>query len=139
VLNGDISNGTPSRIIVTYDYITREVPVPKKILGVVVGTSHTREIDPVSLSALSRLSAKVDVRLELAVFHADDVKADEILADLDRRSWQPFNYARGYESAMELVSVLPYRPEVLGVIDVADRAAGYGTYAISLDYLARAI
>lgn len=139
MLNGDISNGVPGRIIVTYDYITHDVPTPKKFLGVVVGTAHTRQVSSETLSLLSRLSAKVDARLELAVFQADDTQAEEILDDLDRRSWQPFNYARGYESAFAFVSDLPYRPEVMGVIDIPERAGAYGSYAISVDYLARAI
>lgn len=136
---GDISNVIPGRIIVTYDYVTVDAPQPKRLLGVVVGTTHVRQISSATLSLLSRLTAKVDARLELAVFDADDDEADKVLAEIDKRSWQPFNYARGYNSPLELVSDLPYRPEVLGVIDVADRMPAYGSYGISMDYLARAI
>ena len=136
---GDISNAIPGRIIVTYDYVTYDSPRPKKFLGVVVGTTHVRQISSATLSLLSRLTAKVDARLELVVFGADDDEADAVLAEIDRRSWQPFNYVRGYESPMALVSDLPYRPEVLGVIDVAERMPAYGSYGISMDYLARAI
>lgn len=139
MLNGDISNGVPGRILVTYDYVTHDVPRPKKLLGVVVGTTTTREVSAATLSLLGRLAAKVDARLELVVFDADDVKADATLSELDRRSWHPFNYVRGYDSAYELVSDLPYRPEVMGVIDINERAAAYGSYGISIDYLARAI
>lgn len=136
---GDISNAIPGRIIVTYDYLTYDSPRPKKMLGVVVGTTQVRQISSPTLSLLSRLTAKVDARLELAVFGVDDAGADEILGEIDKRSWQPFNYARGYESPFALVSDLPYRPEVLGVIDDADRMGTYGSYGISMDYLARAI
>lgn len=136
---GDISNSIPGRIIVTYDYVTYESPQPKKFLGVVVGTKEVRQVSTPTLSLLSRLTAKVDARLELAVFDATDTEADEILADIDKRSWQPFNYARGYASPLALVSDLPYRPEVLGVIDIEDRMGAYGSYGISMDYLARAI
>ena len=104
-----------------------------------VGTKHQRVVSTPTLSLLSRLTEKVDVRLELVVFGADDDEADEALADIDRRSWQPFNYARGYESPFALVSDLPYRPEVLGVIDIAEREAAYGSYGISMDYLARVL
>ena len=136
---GDISNAIPGRIIVTYDYVTVDAPKPKRLLGVVVGTTHVRQISSPTLSLLSRLTAKVDARLELVVFDADDDEADHVLAEIDKRSWQPFNYARGYESPLALVSDLPYRPEVLGVIDVPDRMGAYGSYGISMDYLARAI
>lgn len=136
---GDISNAIPGRIIVTHDYVTYDAPRPKKLLGIVVGTAHERQVSSETLSLLSRLTAKVDARLELVVFDTDDSGADEVLAEIDKRSWQPFNYARGYESPMALVSDLPYRPEVLGVIDVAERMPAYGSYGISMDYLARAI
>lgn len=136
---GDISNSIPGRIIVTHDYVTDDKAVPKKWLGVVVGTNHVRQISTPTLSLLSRLTAKVDARLELAVFDADDDEADRLLAEIDKRSWQPFNYARGYASPLALVSDLPYRPEVLGVIDVPERMGAYGSYGISMDYLARAI
>lgn len=136
---GDISNALPGRVIVTYDYITHEVPRAKKMLGIVVGTSHDRKVSSDTLSLLSRLTAKVDARLELVVFGSDDDGADQVLAEIDKRSWQPFNYARGYESPLALVSDLPYRPEVLGVIDAAERMPAYGSYGISMDYLARAI
>lgn len=136
---GDISNAIPGRIIVTYDYVTYDAPRPKRLLGVVVGTTHVRQISSPTLSLLSRLSAKVDARLELAVFDASDEEADQVLSEMDKRSWQPFNYARGYDSPLALVSDLPYRPEVLGVIDVDERMGAYGSYGISMDYLARAI
>lgn len=136
---GDISNSIPGRIIVTYDYVTYESPQPKKFLGVVVGTKEVRQVSTPTLSLLSRLTAKVDARLELAVFGATNQQADDLLADIDKRSWQPFNYATGYASPLALVSDLPYRPEVLGVIDIEDRMGAYGSYGISMDYLARAI
>lgn len=139
MLGGDLSNEVPRRILVTYDYITYDAPSPKKLLGVVVGTKHTRMVSTATLSLLSRLTERVDVRLELVLFGTSDEEADQALADMDRRSWQPFNYARGYESPLALVSDLPYRPEVLGVIDVDERAAAYGSYGISMDYLARVI
>jgi hypothetical protein len=135
---GDISNSIPGRVIVTYDYVTYDVPSPKKILGVVVGTSHSRQVSTATLSLLSRLTARVDARLELAVFGSSDDEADTILSEMDKRSWQPFNYARVYASPLALVSDLPYRPEVLGVIDIDDRMGAYGSYGISMDYLARA-
>lgn len=139
MLGGDLSNEVPRRILVTYDYITYDAPSPKKILGVVVGTKHTQMVSTATLALLARLTERVDVRLELVLFGADDEKADETLADLDRRSWQPFNYARGYESPLALVSDLPYRSEVMGVIDTAERQAAYGSYGISMDYLARVL
>lgn len=139
MLGGDISNSVPGRILVTYDYITHDEPSPRKFLGVVVGVKHNLQVSSATVSTLARLADKVDARMELVVFGTDDTGADEVLADLDKRSWQPFNYARGYESSFDLASDLPYRPEVMGVIDLPERSAGYGTYAISLDYLSRVI
>lgn len=136
---GDISNEVPGRILVTYDYLTEETVRPKKFLGVVVGTETVRTISEPTMSSIGRMASKIGARLELVVLGSDDDDADQVLADIDRRAWQPFNYARGYGSAFEFVSALPYRPEVMGVLDVPERMAAYGSYGISLDYLARAI
>lgn len=139
MLGGDISNDIPRRILVTHDYITYDSPTPKKFLGVVVGTNHRRVVSGATISALGRFVEKVDVRLELVVFGVSHEEADSVLAEMDKRSWQPFNYASGYPSPEALVSDLPFRSEVLGVIDIQEREAGYGSYGISLDYLARVI
>lgn len=139
MLGGDLSNEVPARVLVTYDYITYEVPSPKKVLGVVVGTRHDRVVSAPTLNFLTNFQARVQARLELVVFGADDASAREVLDELDHRSYQPFNTARGYGGPFELVSDLPYRPEVLGVIDVSERAGMYGSHALTLDYLARVI
>lgn len=139
MIGGDLSNEVPRRVLVTYDYVTYDVPSPKKLLGVVIGTTHRRAVSSPTLNLLSSFQSRVDARLELVCFETDDDGADGILAELDRRSWQPFNYARGYASPYALVSDLPYRPEVLGVIDIGERAGMYGSHAISMDYLARVI
>lgn len=139
MLQGDLSNEVPKRLLVTYDYLTYEVPAAKKFLGLVVGTTTRREVSAPTLNLLTNFQSRVDARMELVVFKADNDEADAVLNELDRRSWQPFNYARGYSSPRALVSELPFRPEVLGVIDIRERAGMYGSYALTLDYLARVI
>lgn len=139
MLGGDISNERVPRVLVTYDYVTDEVARPKKVLGFVVGVQAEREFNRDRLAGLLLLSDRAKVQMELVVFGASDEQARSILDELDQRGWQPFNHATGYPTAYELVSDLPYRPEVLGVIDIPERAAGYGSYATNTDYLARAI
>ena len=57
---------------------------------------------------------------------------NEVLEDLNNLGPNPFNYARGYMFPEELVSELPWRPDLKGVIDLPDRALMYGSRYLDL-------
>ena len=139
MFKGDISNEIPRRVLVTYDYVTKTRAVPKRVLGLVVGVKEVLDIDREALLSLLVAADRAGVRMELVVFGVDDERARDIFDDLDQRGWQPFNYVSAYPTAYDLASDLPYRPEVLGVIDIPERAAGYGSFHTHMDYLTRAI
>lgn len=134
----DLSNEVPKRILVTADAVTLPRPKMKKVLGIPFGTEEVREPDQHMLAALWRISQSLNARMELVVFGTDD-EGDDLFSLIENRGTQPFNYVRAYESVHLFVSDLPYRPEVLGVIDTPDRAARYGSMAIKLEQLSRVI
>jgi len=49
------------------------------------------------------------------------------------------NYSMAYDDVEELVEGLPYRPDVMGVVDVSDNQARYGSMGMGLQHLDRAI
>lgn len=135
----DISNESPKRILVTDSVVSEQVIEPKKFLGVVVKAQSKRVLNQQALASLWRVANSLGARLELDVLDADQDEADALFDLIEARGTQPFNYARAYESVHEFVSELPYRPEVLGVIDTPERAARYGSMAISMEQLSRVI
>ena len=75
------------------------------------------------------------VSLELAGFEDEgwtEELLDKAFEKLERRVVNPFNYWQIYESIDELVSMLPYRPNLKGVVDIPDRVARYGSAGVEL-------
>jgi hypothetical protein len=60
---------------------------------------------------------------------------DEVLEDLDNLGTNPFNYAVAYEVVSDLIAVLPYRPELVGVVDIPSRGLRYGSKFIDVGRL----
>jgi hypothetical protein len=132
---GDLSNEVPPRLLVTLDAISDEYVEAKTFLGIRVGTRTERIIDRESMATLWRVSLRAFLRMELVVFTDDVDEATRILDDLDRQGVQPFNYSSACSSPDTLVELLPYRPEVIGVLDTPERRARYGIAGIDIGYL----
>lgn len=124
--NGDISNELPKRYLITTDIfleinitvkkIAKLFPVPK------VDKKFRRDI----LSFLYLFTTKAGVTLEVVSFDLSDDELSKVMGTLDNMGTNPFRYFSSYESVNHLVSELPYRPEVLGVVDVDSRLLRYG-------------
>ena len=54
---------------------------------------------------------------------------------LERKVSNPFNYAEVYADVDQLVSLLPYRSSLKGVVDMPGRVARYGSYGVELSNL----
>jgi len=54
---------------------------------------------------------------------------------LDEMGTNPFRYYTSYEKVDHLVNELPYRPEVLGVLDRPDRLLRYGHWGLDIGAL----
>ncbi len=129
---GDISNGIPLRVVVTLDCIIDRKPTFKRVLGVpVVGeeVSYNRQ----ALSLFWRFADKYGYSMELVGFDMSTKEMQQVQEDLDNLGTNPFNYYLRYNVVADLVAELPYRPELVGVVDIPSRALRYGSKFINLE------
>lgn len=139
MIGGDISNESPPRIIVTVDVIAVSEVIENKRL--IRGNFLERKVVSLNNAALSLLwnkSAQFGLAVELAGF-ADELWTQEhlekLMARLDSRGGNPFNYAELYDDIPNFVSELPYRANLKGIIDIPGRVARYGSWGIELNNL----
>jgi hypothetical protein len=139
VRNGDISNETPPRLIVNVDVVcVSEVIENKRLLR---GATKERKVVGINNMALSRLwnlGNQFGLSVELSAIAADDwaqEHLDKLMDRLDRRGGNPFNYAELYDDLDHLITELPYRANLKGVIDLRERVARYGSWGIELENL----
>lgn len=136
---GDLSNEVSPRLMVTYDVVTEDAVREKRFLGVAYGITTRRTFDVVSLNRLWVYTRRLPLTLELVNFGVDDVAALSRLDELDRKYVNPFNISTGWQDVGELLAALPYRPDVIGVLDIEERRAHYGHRGIGMDYLERVL
>lgn len=122
---GDISNEVPLRVLVTLDCLLSREPKVNKVMGIsipYIETTYNRQ----SLAHFWRFRDTHGYGLELVGFGKSQSDMDRVLEDLDNLGTNPFNYATAYAVVADLVTELPYRPEVKYVIDIPDRGLRYG-------------
>jgi hypothetical protein len=134
---GDLSNQTPPRLVVTWEALTEPVTEERRFLGIKVGTTESRRIVPSMLLYLWRYTERAGVIVELVNFGVDQTEADRRLGVLDRRGANPMNYTVVYDDIEELIADLPYRPDVIGVLDQPANQARYGGLGIGVGHLNR--
>lgn len=136
MINGDISNETPPRIIVHADVVIEsELVETKRILLPSTMERKVRSLNNPALSHLWTLANKYGLSVELAGFGQDlwtQEQLDKLMARLDSRGGNPFNYAEVYETIDDFIGELPYRANLKGVVDVPGRVARYGSKGIEL-------
>ena len=136
---GDISNETSFKIIVVVDVVgtINEKEISKGFLKKEI-IKKIDTIDLKNVSQLRNIGNKYGISIELAAFEEDGWTTealDSLMEKLERRVANPFNYAELYKNVDELVSVLPYRSNLKGVIDLPGRVARYGPYGVELSNL----
>jgi hypothetical protein len=129
---GDLSNEIPKRSLVTVDTFISRMPRIKKVLGLIPIADEEVSYDRIMLQRFWYFAAKHGRVLELAGIGYTKKEIDSVMDDLDNLGTNPFNYASVYESPSDLVRLLPYRPEVMSVIDIPSRALRYGSYYFDL-------
>ena len=138
MINGDISNETPPRLIVTIDVVAKsDLEEAKGFLN--RGMKRTNIIpNNIALSHLWNISDKYGLSVELAAYK-DEIwtqeDLDAFMDRLDRRGANPFNYAELYVNIDDFIADMPYRPNLKGVVDLRERVMRYGSYGIELDNL----
>jgi hypothetical protein len=128
--NGDISNELPKRIIVITDVFLKTELTLKKRFAILRVPEVEYSINRMLLSNLYLYTSSKEVTLELASFDMDDEALSNLMDKLDRMGTNPFRYYTSYESIDHLVSELPYRPEVVGVLDLPNRQLRYGHWGL---------
>jgi hypothetical protein len=126
----DISNALPQRILVTTDVITDEYKSVTKVLKVIPVRSKKIEYNRLVLSHLYVFTLKRGITLELVSFDRTEKEMIDLMIHLDKVGTNPFRYGTAYKSVDKLVSELPYRPEVAGVIDIPSRLLRYGRWGL---------
>jgi hypothetical protein len=139
VLNGDISNETPPRIIVTIDVVVdSEIVESKRLLRGAHTVRSVKGLNNAYLSHLWNKSFQYGIAVELAAFEDElwtQEQIDKFMLRLDNRGGNPFNYAELYPSIPDLVGELPYRANLKGVIDINERVMRYGSWGMSIEDL----
>jgi hypothetical protein len=139
MINGDISNETPPRIIVTIDVVVQsDINTTKNVFGKPKTSRTVIGLNNAQLSKLWNAAFNYGLAIELAAFSADgwvQADVDKLMTRLDNRGGNPFNYAELYDSFQDLVSELPYRPNLKAVIDLSNQVARYGSWGLDLNNL----
>jgi hypothetical protein len=132
---GDISNELPKRILVATDvFLIVELTV-KKRFKVVPVPQVDKKIRREILSYLYLYTTRNGITLELISFDLDDEELNKVIEMLDSMGTNPFRYFSAYGSVNQLVDELPYRPEVIGVLDKPERLLRYGHWGLDINSL----
>lgn len=131
----DISNSMPQRVIVTADVITDVYDDNKKVLGFIPVKTSRKEYNRLVLSHLYMTTLKRGITMELVSFTHSPEEMDKLMLHLDKIGTNPFRYGTSYKSVDKLVAELPYRPEVIGVIDIPARLLRYGRWGMDFPSL----
>lgn len=127
---GDISNELPKRVIVTTDVFLKVDVSVKKKYKIFSTVEKNKTIRRDILSRLYLFTTNRGVTLELASFDMEEEELAVFVDRLDNAGTNPFRYFTSYESVNHLVQELPYRPEVIGVLDTPDKLLRYGHWGL---------
>lgn len=132
--NGDISNALPMRVLVTADVIIDTYDEKKRVMGV-PRVKKRVEYNRLVLSHLYMVTLRRGWTMELVSFSHSEKELADVVLYLDKFGTNPFRYATAYKSIEKLVDELPYRPEVIGVIDMPQRLLRYGRWGLDFPSL----
>lgn len=135
MLGNDISNAMPQRVLVTVDVITDTYEDVKKKFLVIPVRQRRKEYNRLVLSHLYMFTTKSSMTLELVSFAHSEKEMVELMNYLDKIGTNPFRYGSSYKSVDAVVAELPFRPEVVGVIDIPSRLLRYGRWGMDFPTL----
>jgi hypothetical protein len=127
---GDISNAMPKRVLVVIEPLLIVDTEEKTRLLIFKQKTERVYYDKFLLNKLYLYSSRQDINLELISFTHDDDELEVMFNEMDRTGMNPFRYWQAYKSPKKLAEELPYRPEVVGVIDIPERRLRYGHWAL---------
>jgi hypothetical protein len=133
--NGDISNDLPQRVLVVMDVFMTVTVTVKKRFKVIPVPNIEKTLRRDILSALYLFTNKREVTLELVSYDLNEEQLSESMDYIDKVGTNPFRYFSSYDSINHLMADLPYRPEVLGVIDAPNNLLRYGHWGLDFNQL----
>jgi hypothetical protein len=125
----------PQRVLVTADVITDTYEDVKKKLLFIPVKEKRKEYNRLVLSHLYMFTTKSSMTLELISFAHSEKEMVELMNYLDQIGTNPFRYGSSYKSVDAVVAELPFRPEVVGVIDIPSRLLRYGRWGMDFPSL----
>ncbi len=134
----DLDNRPQYRYYVISDVVFHEREVTTQEKSWLRTRTVTRTLlmpDIAALSFLWRWAEKQRARLEIVFVGEAALNASELFDDLDDTAANPFNDWHVFESVDDIVRGLPYRPDILGYIDIPSRSAYYGGRGMTLESL----
>ena len=131
-MHGDISNGIPPRVLVHLDVVTMKITEEVRFLKFFKREKTRRVFDKVALAAMWRYAGRTGVLMDLFDFDMSQDEMDDLLDALDRVQAHPFRSGIVYPNVQALVTELPYRQDILGVVDLPGRGVRYGSRWIDL-------
>lgn len=135
---GDISNLSSPQLVVFAEVVCELVDEKStKLLSRKI-TKRLGVINALHANALWNLGNNYGVSIELAGYGSEGWTEDlleALMERLDRRVVNPFNYTGLYEDPAEFLSMLPYRANLRGVVDVPTRVARYGSAGVEIQNL----
>lgn len=130
--NGDISNAAPKRLLVVSDtFIETTIDYTRKYIVLIKMHKHVT-YDKIVLNRLYKLAEHNGITLELISYDLSQDDLELLTVELDRMGINPFRYATHFKNPQELMKELPYRPDVLGVVDVPSRKLQYGHWSLDI-------
>ena len=87
------------------------------------------------LSHLWRWSGSLGVRLELIFYGELAADAVDMWDLLEKSAANPFNDWHVMESPLTVQKMLPFRPDLMGIIDIPERSAMYGGKGLRMEQL----
>lgn len=133
---GDIDNVSSPQVICTTNVVIKLLEGETGVLFLKKKEYKLGEVDLLNLNRLWRASNKFGLSLELAAFEEEgwtEEFLEKAFERFERRAVNPFNYYQLYSDVNELVGMMPYRPNLKGVIDISDRVARYGSAGVEID------
>lgn len=127
---GDISNESPPSVIVNLDVVLNPVIEIDKVMGMFPRTKRTHAVDMLAANAVDRVASQSSFTWEAFTTELDEDQTAWVTDELDRLGVNPFRWIIVVDSIASLLADLPYRRNVLGIIDRPERALMYGSHYI---------
>lgn len=129
---GDISNAFTRRVLVTTDAVLTWESSIKKVFGIIPKIEKKYAFNSQILSRIYLWATRSEYTYELVTFDLNEKELDALIESLEKIGTNPFRYATVYTSIDHLIAELPYRPDVVGVMDRPDRLLRYGSWGMDL-------